>query len=350
LVCAAGTSFHHHHQIEMASLDPPARNAYVKKGQQLQRRATDLQKRIEAEQQIKEQQELREKVCCFCAGPPSPPPAARVVLLLLPACWNLLFCPLCSPPASMLQVLTDLCQLTEGLQRLQRAKQQASTADRSSPAPDDAAEDAQQQQNLAAALAAVPQYCCSADLMQKATPELLQLVLSFTEQDISRLYVNTFTEVLTLVELSSRPAAAAPPAPAAEGGLDSAQGPAHPTPQGELQRAIDRFFGVVLLAFACQPMPLFKAACINHRTGQEVDPPAHHWIVSQSVGMAGTSQHGRLSARPAGQLSHFKQLASLLHKTACVQDMTCCLCAVCCMLCAGCDATCCPVSTAKHVP
>lgn len=244
---------------------------------------------------------------------------------------------MCIPSAAMLQVLTDLCQITEGLLWLQRVRQQVSVADDSRPAPEDRDGDAsaQQQQKIAAALAAVPQYCCCADLMQKATPELLRLVLSFSDKDISRLFVDTFTEVLTLMELSSRPAAAAP----AQGAPASTQGPAHPVPESELQDAIDRFFGILLLAFACQPMPLFNAACINHRTGQQVEPPAHHWMVSQSVGVGGCGQHG-LQDSVTTQASDRPVAQSCLHAS---QDLLP-------VLCAGCYTACGAFGTASHVP
>lgn len=119
----------------------------------------------------------------------------------------------------MLQVLTDLCQITEGLLWLQRVRQQVSVADDSRPAPEDRDGDAsaQQQQKIAAALAAVPQYCCCADLMQKATPELLRLVLSFSDKDISRLFVDTFYEVVALLELANR--SSEPPAAGAQAQL-----------------------------------------------------------------------------------------------------------------------------------
>lgn len=239
----------------------------------------------------------------------------------------------------MLQVLTDLCQLTEGLLRLQRVWQQVSVADNLRPAPEGGGGDAnaQQQQKIAAALAAVPQYCCCADLMQKATPELLRLVLSFSDSDISRLFVDTFYETAALLELanrSSEPPAAGAPAQLLEqlpsathqravlaaccsrGSTPSAAGTStennqpshsvgprqdsmHAQPVGEqlgagaasdmqthtpdaseLEMVVDKFVAVMVLIHLLEPLPIIEAACINHRTQEKGESHPQHWLVS----------------------------------------------------------------------
>jgi len=181
-----------------------------------------------------------------------------------------------------------------------------------------------------AALRAVPPYCCTADLLFKAPPELVDLALSLRAPDISRLITSTFCELAALLELVSRspesgwidPDDPAQPAPAAgvpgtaelrhAASKDSSRSPCASTGSGgasterlsgsqrphlqhmaELQDVVDRFYGVLTIIFALQPMPLVEAACLNHRTQEQVAAPKQHWQVS--------TQHAarRIVARPS---------------------------------------------------
>lgn len=168
-----------------------------------------------------------------------------------------------------------------------------------------------------AALRAVPPYCCTADLLFKAPPELVDLALSLRVPDISRLFTNTFCELTALLELvgrsqepgwinpddpaqqapaagvagaaesrhaASRAASRSPSASTGSGGaptepLSGSQRP-HLQHMEELQDVVDRFYGMLGIIFALQPVPLLEAACLNHRTQEQVAPPKQHWQVS----------------------------------------------------------------------
>jgi len=142
---------------------------------------------------------------------------------------------------------------------------------------------------LQSVLEAVPAYCCTADLLSKATPQLTALVASLTATDISRLMTYTFYEVVVLLEFTSRkvphpaPEAAAAWAAAPPAADDPQQTTSWPFLQheSELQAVVDRFFGLLTIVMATNPMPLIQAMCLNHRTQQQETPPPDHWEVSQ---------------------------------------------------------------------
>lgn len=232
-------------------------------------------------------------------------------------------------------MLTDLCQLTEALEYMQRTKElvrkQFSTAE---PAHD-GADTAGTQQHLAAALRAVPKFCCTAGLMYRATPELLQLILSLDAAAISQLFRSTFYEVVALLELTSRHQEPAVAAPAQQAGQSegvaltdskdsssrtsaqatssdnshnshtgsegdragtplpeaSAQHPAAcqtdaasaAAEEAALQDAVGRFVAVTALTHLLNPMPVIQAACVNHLTHQQGEAPPQHWAVSTTT-------------------------------------------------------------------
>jgi hypothetical protein len=233
-------------------------------------------------------------------------------------------------------VLTDLCQLTEALEHVQRTRelveQQLGAAE---PVQDGADRASTHQQQLAAALRAVPKYCCAADLMYRATPELLQLILSLDSADISQLFKSTFHELVALLELTSRHQEPAPAAPAQQAKQSEAvvvpedsscgtseqatssdnshdtnsgsEGDRTDTPLPEasvLQHpaacqadpaaaaaeeaamlvAVERLLAVMVLNHLLQPLPMIKAACVNHLTNQQGEAPRQHWPVSTTPG------------------------------------------------------------------
>lgn len=202
------------------------------------------------------------------------------------------------------QVLADLCQCLDGIAQLRTQSQPSQSTcaagthadqmqhpragvsrstDASSAHASNSSVGADLQ--LQSVLEAVPAYCCTADLLSKATPQLTALVASLTATDISRLMTYTFYEVVVLLEFTSRkvphpaPEAAAAWAAAPPAADDPQQTTSWPFLQheSELQAVVDRFFGLLTIVMATNPMPLIQAMCLNHRTQQQETPPPDHW-------------------------------------------------------------------------
>jgi len=208
-----------------------------------------------------------------------------------------------------LQVLANLCLLLDILARLFETHEQQSR-----PAASGQTRDQGSATQLPSSRdVSVPAFCCTADLMYKVTPQLLQSVLALTSEDHSAGYTASFFQYAALLELINRyqspmcsdaatagqgqPAgatASAAQAAAAEGqeasGLLDRQAEQRPE-QGQkqqaeymaaLQQAVKTGFGVGPIAMVLNPLPLIQSVCLNHRTQQQEYPPALHWMVSTS--------------------------------------------------------------------
>lgn len=87
------------------------------------------------------------------------------------------------------QALSDLCLLLDSISCLRQHASSLAEDGELTPSVSSGAD-------IHALLKAVPAYCCTADLLFKATPELVEVALSISTADISRLLTHTWLQVL----------------------------------------------------------------------------------------------------------------------------------------------------------
>ena len=145
-------------------MDKVQKSAYVRKKTKLVRKVTDLQKLVHQEQQRRDALHLREQVGVA---------QAAAATLLMDVSRRPLQAP--SPPQSTqavrhVQVLADICILIDSLQHIKKTRDTghgANTAQHEAPVLiSDGMVDEQLAQSV---LAAIPSYCCIADLLEKVS-------------------------------------------------------------------------------------------------------------------------------------------------------------------------------------
>jgi hypothetical protein len=164
-------------------MDKVQKSAYARKTTKLVRQVTNLQKIVHQEQQRRDAVHLREQVGVA---------QAAAATLIMDGSGRPLQAP--SPPQSTqavqhVQVLTDICILIDSLQHIRKTRDTghaANTAEHEAPVlSSDGMVDEQLAQSV---LAAMPSYCCIADLLQK-------VVLLPVAAQLSSVYPSTIANV-----------------------------------------------------------------------------------------------------------------------------------------------------------